>query len=102
MLINNGVYLYMDASFSTLVILYIHTTLSVHCSRLFSSIYVDLFVPATNPYCKVSSNVNTIESLSLFFFINACGALKCENASICEKVAKCEKMSTLNVKKCQR
>ena len=28
----------------------------------------------------------------------ACGTLKCENASICEKVAKCEKISTLNVK----
>ena len=27
-----------------------------------------------------------------------CGTLKCENASICEKVAKCEKISTLNVK----
>ena len=28
-----------------------------------------------------------------------CGTLKCENAAICEKVAKCEKNSTLNVKK---
>ena len=28
----------------------------------------------------------------------ACGTLKCENAAICEKVAKCEKYSTLNVK----
>ena len=27
-----------------------------------------------------------------------CGTLKCENAAICEKVAKCEKYSTLNVK----
>ena len=27
-----------------------------------------------------------------------CGTLKCENATICEKVAKCEKNSTLNVK----
>ena len=27
-----------------------------------------------------------------------CGTLKCENAAICEKVAKCEKNSTLNVK----
>ena len=27
-----------------------------------------------------------------------CGTLKCENAAICEKVAKCEKKSTLNVK----
>ena len=27
-----------------------------------------------------------------------CGTLKCENAAICEKVAKCEQMSTLNVK----
>ena len=25
------------------------------------------------------------------------GTLKCENASICEKVAKCQKISTLNV-----
>ena len=27
-----------------------------------------------------------------------CGTLKCENAAICEKVAKCEKNATLNVK----
>ena len=27
-----------------------------------------------------------------------CGTLKCENAAICEKVAKCEKHSMLNVK----
>ena len=27
-----------------------------------------------------------------------CGTLKCENAAICEKVAKCENNSTLNVK----
>ena len=27
-----------------------------------------------------------------------CGTLKCENAAICEKVAKCETKSTLNVK----
>ena len=27
-----------------------------------------------------------------------CGTLKCGNAAICEKVAKCEKKSTLNVK----
>ena len=27
-----------------------------------------------------------------------CGTLKCENAAICEKVAKCEKNSPLNVK----
>ena len=27
-----------------------------------------------------------------------CGTLKCENASICEKTAKCEEMSTSNVK----
>ena len=30
--------------------------------------------------------------------MGACGTLKCENATICEKVAKCEKNSTLNVK----
>ena len=29
---------------------------------------------------------------------DVCGTLKCENAAICEKVAKCEKYSTLNVK----
>ena len=29
---------------------------------------------------------------------HVCGTLKCENAAICEKVAKCEKYSTLNVK----
>ena len=29
---------------------------------------------------------------------DVCGTLKCENAAICEKVAKCEKNSTLNVK----
>ena len=29
---------------------------------------------------------------------DVCGTLKCENATICEKVAKCEKNSTLNVK----
>ena len=29
---------------------------------------------------------------------HVCGTLKCENAAICEKVAKCEKKSTLNVK----
>ena len=29
---------------------------------------------------------------------SVCGTLKCENAAICEKVAKCEKYSTLNVK----
>ena len=30
--------------------------------------------------------------------VHACGTLKCENAAICEKVAKCEKKSMLNVK----
>ena len=30
--------------------------------------------------------------------MEACGTLKCENAAICEKVAKCENNSTLNVK----
>ena len=30
--------------------------------------------------------------------VYVCGTLKCENAAICEKVAKCEKYSTLNVK----
>ena len=29
---------------------------------------------------------------------DVCGTLKCENAAICETVAKCEKYSTLNVK----
>ena len=29
---------------------------------------------------------------------HVCGTLKCENAAICEKVAKCEKNSTLYVK----
>ena len=29
---------------------------------------------------------------------HVCGTLKCENAAICEKVAKCDKNSTLNVK----
>ena len=29
---------------------------------------------------------------------SVCGTLKCENYSICERVAKCEKISTLNVK----
>ena len=32
------------------------------------------------------------------FCSHVCGTLKCENAAICEKVAKCEKNSTLNVK----
>ena len=32
------------------------------------------------------------------FVVYVCGTLKCENASICEKVAKCEQISTLNVK----
>ena len=32
------------------------------------------------------------------FPADVCGTLKCENAAICEKVAKCEKYSTLNVK----
>ena len=31
-------------------------------------------------------------------FTHDCGTLKCENAAICEKVAKCEKNSTLNVR----
>ena len=35
-------------------------------------------------------------------YMDTCGTLKCENASISEKVAKCEKNSTLNVKKIQR
>ena len=30
--------------------------------------------------------------------IHVCGTLKCENDALCEKVAKCEKYSTLNVK----
>ena len=33
---------------------------------------------------------------------HACGTLKCENASICEKAAKCEKISMLNVKICEK
>ena len=30
--------------------------------------------------------------------VDVCGTLKCENASMCEKVANCENISTLNVK----
>ena len=30
--------------------------------------------------------------------VHVCGTLTCEKASICEKVAKCENISTLNVK----
>ena len=45
-----------------------------------------------NRYCQHFSGHLTL-SLS-----HACGTLKCENAAICEKVAKCEKYSTLNVK----
>ena len=33
-----------------------------------------------------------------YVFVDVCGTLKCENAAICEKVAKCEQNSTLNVK----
>ena len=36
--------------------------------------------------------------LARYFVVIVCGTLKCENAAICEKVAKCEKNSTLNVK----
>ena len=31
-------------------------------------------------------------------FWDQCGTLKCKHASICEKVTKCERMLTLNVK----
>ena len=34
----------------------------------------------------------------IIVYMHGCGTLKCENAAICEKVAKCEKMWTLNVK----
>ena len=38
------------------------------------------------------------ENTHCLFCDNVCGTLKCENDSICEKVAKCEKISTLSVK----
>ena len=45
--------------------------------------------------------VHILRSSTPAYFISDggdCGTLKCENAAICEKVAKCEKNSTLNVK----
>ena len=42
---------------------------------------------------------HSVLSVAFNIFVGyACGTLKCENASICEKVAKCEEISTLNVK----
>ena len=44
-------------------------------------------------YANDTDQWQLIESL-----IVMCGTLKCENAAMCEKVAKCETNSTLNVK----
>ena len=42
--------------------------------------------------------MSNISTLNVLKSTCTCGTLKCENAAICEKVAKCEKYSTLNVK----
>ena len=42
--------------------------------------------------------VVTYNTLGVGYQCDACGTLKCENASICDNVAKCENISTLNVK----
>ena len=42
--------------------------------------------------------VNDDSPVVLQHVVGLCGTLKCENAAICEKVAKCEQFSTLNVK----
>ena len=47
---------------------------------------------------SASSNMYSPASRLFHSSVVVCGTLKCENAAICEKVAKCEKKSTLNVK----
>ena len=47
--------------------------------------------------CVENKYFNTVAALNRLDIVHACGTLKCENASICEKVAPCEKVSTLNV-----
>ena len=49
----------------------------------------------TDADCR-RNNSHTSGDLVILSII--CGTLKCENSAICEKVAKCEKNSTLNVK----
>ena len=44
------------------------------------------------------SNLSITTNLTCMHNVIGCGTLKCENAAICEKVAKCENNSTLTVK----
>ena len=46
----------------------------------------------------VTGTITISQSNKTWLPTHVCGTLKCENAAICEKVAKCEKNSTLNVK----
>ena len=51
--------------------------------------------PKLSPEANSQNNALWSSSLPLD---HDCGTLKCENSDICEKRAKCEKHSTLNVK----
>ena len=48
--------------------------------------------------CKTYITLPAETGRVIYVVMYDCGTLKCENAAICEKVAKCEKNSTLNVK----
>ena len=55
--------------------------------------------------CYAYTTDSAFENIKFDYFIvysYVCNTLKCENAAICEKVAKCEQNSTLNVNKIQR
>ena len=58
-------------------------------------------------YYKINHVGHNLKGFSLNFHMlyhvcGLCGTLKCEKAAICEMVAKCENISTLNVKTFQR
>ena len=53
---------------------------------------------AKSKFGSISINLNIVQNNMFIIKGVVCGTLKCENAAICEKVAKCENKSTLNVK----
>ena len=69
------------------------------CIRL-SQIRRKLICSSVTPNlrCNIVADSGTIIDIYNLVPWHDCGTLKCENAAICEKVAKCEKNSTLNVK----
>ena len=77
------------------MVLMSRTTDSNFHSGDIESIQVHDHIATAGSFVVKLCNINDVDTYGM---ASVCGTLKCENAAICEKVAKCEQYSTPNVK----